>query len=79
MSTLDHPFALTVSQHSRQSLAAAAHNWELTPEGRTFVSIDLAQSGVGTATCGPGVLPRHRLHAQPAAISLILRHEPTLG
>lgn len=79
VSTLDHPFALTVSQHSRQSLAAAAHNWELTPEGRTFVSIDLAQSGVGTATCGPGVLPRHRLHAQPAAISLILRHEPTLG
>ncbi|HKP08505.1 MAG TPA: glycoside hydrolase family 2 TIM barrel-domain containing protein, partial [Microbacterium sp.] len=78
VSTLDHPFALTVSRHSRQTLAAAAHNWELTSEGRTFVSIDLAQSGVGTATCGPGVLPRHRLPARPAAISLILRHEPAL-
>ncbi|WP_341996373.1 DUF4981 domain-containing protein [Microbacterium sp. LWH7-1.2] len=78
VSTLDHPFALTVSRHSRHTLAAAAHNWELTPEGRTFVSIDLAQSGVGTATCGPGVLPRHRLPARPAAISLVLRHEPAL-
>ncbi|MBW9109066.1 glycoside hydrolase family 2 TIM barrel-domain containing protein [Microbacterium ureisolvens] len=77
VSALDHSFALTVSRHSRQTLAAAAHNWELTPEGRTFVSIDLAQSGVGTATCGPGVLPRHRLPARPAAISLILRHERT--
>lgn len=77
VSTLDHPFALTVSRHSRQQLAGTAHNWELTPEGRTFVSIDLAQSGVGTATCGPGVLPRHRLPARPAAISLVLRHEQT--
>ncbi|MFC8680255.1 glycoside hydrolase family 2 TIM barrel-domain containing protein [Microbacterium ureisolvens] len=76
VSTLDHPFALTVSPHSRKALDAALHNWELTPEGRTFVSIDLAQSGVGTATCGPGVLPRHRLPARSAAISLILRPEP---
>ncbi|HEY9309635.1 MAG TPA: glycoside hydrolase family 2 TIM barrel-domain containing protein [Microbacterium sp.] len=77
VSTLDSSFALTVSRHSRQALAATAHNWELPAEGRTFVSIDLAQSGVGTATCGPGVLPRYRLPARSAAISLVLRHEPT--
>ena len=76
VSSLDVPFALTVSPHSRKSLAAAGHNWELTADGRTHVSIDLAQSGVGTATCGPGVLPRYRLRAQPATVSLILRHEP---
>lgn len=76
VSSLDAPFALTVSRHSRRSLAGAAHNWELTPDGQTHVTIDLAQSGVGTATCGPGVLPRYRLPARPAAISLILRHEP---
>ncbi|WP_460796920.1 glycoside hydrolase family 2 TIM barrel-domain containing protein [Microbacterium sp. GXF0217] len=72
---LDQPFALTVSRHSRQALAAAAHNWELPDDGRTFVSIDLAQSGVGTATCGPGVLPRHRLPARAGTTSLLLRHE----
>jgi beta-galactosidase len=76
VSSLDSSFALTVSRHSRPALAAAAHNWELPAEGRTFVSIDLAQSGVGTATCGPGVLPRYRLPARSAAISLVLRHEP---
>ena len=73
--TLDAPFALTVSRHSRAALASAAHNWELPDEQRTFVSIDLAQSGVGTATCGPGVLPRHRLPARTGTISLLLRHE----
>lgn len=76
VSTLDQPFALTVSRHSREALASTAHNWELPDEGRTFVSIDLAQSGVGTATCGPGVLPRYRLPAQAGALSLLLRHEP---
>lgn len=75
VSALDHPFALTVSRNSRRSLAGTAHNWELTSEGRTYVSIDLAQSGVGTATCGPGVLPQYRLPARPGRISLILRHE----
>ncbi len=74
--TLDAPFALTVSRHSRNELSAAAHNWELPDEHRTFVSIDLAQAGVGTATCGPGVLPRHRLTARPGVISLVLEHLP---
>ncbi|MFB7251128.1 glycoside hydrolase family 2 TIM barrel-domain containing protein [Microbacterium sp. NPDC056234] len=76
MSTLDQPFALTVSKHSRETLARTAHNWELPDEHRTFVSLDLAQSGVGTATCGPGVLPHYRLPARSGRLSLLLRHEP---
>ncbi|MFC4140109.1 MULTISPECIES: glycoside hydrolase family 2 TIM barrel-domain containing protein [unclassified Microbacterium] len=75
VSTLGGPFALTVSPHSRTALASVAHNWELPDEGRTFVSIDIAQSGVGTATCGPGVLPRHRLPARSGTLSLLLRFE----
>jgi len=74
--SLTTPFALTVSPHSRRALAAAAHDWELPDEDRTFVSIDLAQAGVGTATCGPGVLPRHRLFPRAGAISLTFEHLP---
>ena len=72
--SLTAPFGLTVSSHSRRALATAAHDWELPEEDRTFISVDLAQAGVGTATCGPGVLPRHRLTARAASISLTLEH-----
>ncbi|GAA5202819.1 glycoside hydrolase family 2 TIM barrel-domain containing protein [Microbacterium jejuense] len=74
--SLTAPFALTVSPHSRRALAAAAHDWELPDEDRTFVSIDIAQAGVGTATCGPGVLPRHRLFPRCGAISLTFERLP---
>lgn len=70
--SLDAEFALTVSPHARRVLAATTHNWALPPSTQTHVSIDLRQSGVGTASCGPGVLPRHRLPARAAAISLVL-------
>lgn len=72
--TLSTPFALTVSPFDRLDVAAATHDWKLRPDGRTHISIDLAQSGVGTATCGPGILPRYRLTARPLSISLLLEH-----
>ncbi|MTE24284.1 glycoside hydrolase family 2 TIM barrel-domain containing protein [Microbacterium sp. ZXX196] len=58
---LGDPFALTVSRAARAEIARAEHNWDLTADGKTHVSIDLAQYGAGTASCGPGALPRHRL------------------
>ncbi|GAB6903819.1 glycoside hydrolase family 2 TIM barrel-domain containing protein [Kineosporia succinea] len=64
--------AVTVSPWSRQALATTGHHHELEADGRTHVSIDLFQSGVGTATCGPGVLPRYRLAAKPGRVTLLL-------
>ncbi|MBA8815474.1 beta-galactosidase [Microbacterium halimionae] len=75
--TLSQPFALTISPHSRQTLAATTHNADLVADGNTYVSIDIAQSGVGTATCGPGILQRYRVAPQPGRISLILSAAPT--
>jgi aryl-alcohol dehydrogenase-like predicted oxidoreductase len=34
---------------------------ELVPRDRIWVNLDHAQQGIGTASCGPGVLPQHRL------------------
>jgi beta-galactosidase len=58
---------LTVRRWSTEQLDWARHTVELTDEGRLFVNLDTAQQGIGTASCGPGVLPAHRL--QPAATS----------
>jgi beta-galactosidase len=70
--TLDRSFALTVAPWDRRAVASARHHFELEPDGRTYVSIDLLQAGVGTATCGPGALPRYRIPAQAASISLLI-------
>jgi beta-galactosidase len=64
--------AVTVAPWSRKTLDETTHHADLVPDGRTHVSLDLAQSGLGTATCGPGVLPRYRLPARPGRVSLLL-------
>ena len=35
-----------------------------------IVNLDVAQNGLGTASCGPGVLPQYELHADPAELRL---------
>jgi beta-galactosidase len=31
---------------------------------RTYINVDYAQSGLGSASCGPGVLPEHRINLE---------------
>jgi hypothetical protein len=42
--------------------AISAH---LVQRDRIWAYLDHAQLGIGTASCGPGVLPKHRLEAVP--------------
>ena len=58
-------FSCTWSAAS-EDLDAARHTTDLVPRNRVFVNLDLAQTGIGTASCGPGVLPQYELHASPA-------------
>ena len=51
-----HPYALS-------NLDEAKHTFELEPADRVFLYVDLAQSGLGSASCGPGVLPKYELTA----------------
>lgn len=61
---------LSVRPWSDHALAAAAHPHELTPDGNLWVHLDLAQHGLGTAACGPGVARAARLDATPAVLRL---------
>jgi beta-galactosidase len=54
---------LTVRRWTSADLTAARHPYELRPSGRVHLNLDLAQNGLGSAACGPGVLPRYRLAA----------------
>ncbi|HEY9292587.1 MAG TPA: glycoside hydrolase family 2 TIM barrel-domain containing protein [Microlunatus sp.] len=63
----DDGFAFAARPWSQQVLAAAEHTFDLTPDGRLHLTIDHRQHGIGTASCGPGVLPAYRL--DPAQLS----------
>lgn len=55
------PLATSVSHFTAHDLDAAGHDCELTPRPETFVHIDAAVRGLGTASCGPDVLPQYRV------------------
>lgn len=63
-------FDFTARRWTTEDLDAARHTDELKPRDRVYLNLDLAQHGLGTASCGPGVLPQYRLHAQKASFSL---------
>jgi len=69
----DPTFELTVRRWTTEDLDAARHTTDLVPRDEVYVNIDLAQNGIGTASCGPGVLPQYELPAAPATWTVRLR------
>jgi beta-galactosidase len=67
---------LEVSAHhfTPEDLAAARHPHELSPRPETILNLDYAQSGLGSASCGPGRLEKYCL--QPAEIRYCIRLQP---
>jgi beta-galactosidase len=68
----DAVFGLTVRRWTSADLDAARHPVDLVPGDRVRLTVDLAHRGVGTASCGPDVLPRYELPAAPATLRLAL-------
>jgi beta-galactosidase len=54
-------FDLTVRPWTSEHLDQARHPTDLRPDDRVWVNLDHAQQGIGSASCGPGVLPAYRL------------------
>jgi len=67
-------FELTVRPWTSEALAAAKHPPDLVPDPEwVWVNADLAQQGLGSASCGPGVLPQYRLTPGPSVFGLVFR------
>jgi beta-galactosidase len=67
----DPEFSLTARRWTTEQLDAAAHLTDLTPGDTVWVNLDHAQHGIGSASCGPGVLPQYQLRAEPAEFSFV--------
>jgi beta-galactosidase len=63
---------LTVRPWTTEQLDQARHPTDLVPGDRVWVNLDLAQQGIGSASCGPGVLPAHRLDPGPVSFAVRL-------
>ncbi len=67
----DEPVSFSASRYSIEDLTQAKHPHELTRSDAVYLNIDLAQSGLGNGSCGPGVLPKYML--EPGEYEIALR------
>ncbi|MGW4466716.1 glycoside hydrolase family 2 TIM barrel-domain containing protein [Micromonospora sp. NPDC004704] len=67
------PFGLTVRPWTTGALERATHPTDLVPDGRTWLTVDAGHHGIGSASCGPGVLPAYLLPASAARLDLELQ------
>ncbi|WP_286813152.1 glycoside hydrolase family 2 TIM barrel-domain containing protein [Bacteroides sp. Phil13] len=69
----DVPFQFSVIPFTDECLDTATHINQLRREGVVTVHLDAEQAGVGTATCGPGVLPQYRVPVQEYKFRFTIR------
>lgn len=69
--TSDDAFAFTARRWTARQLDAAAHPGDLAPGDTVWVNLDAYQYGLGSASCGPGVLSQYIV--QPAETTMSLR------
>jgi beta-galactosidase len=72
----DPVFDFTARRWTAAALESARHTDDLVPDDVVHLTLDVAQHGLGTASCGPGVLPRYRLMPQKTEFTLWFRAEP---
>ncbi|MFI7337524.1 glycoside hydrolase family 2 TIM barrel-domain containing protein [Streptomyces sp. NPDC050085] len=69
----DPEFWFTARRWTTEHLDAAAHRTDLVPGDTVWVNLDHAQQGIGSQSCGPGVLPQYRLTPSPAQFAFTFR------
>ena len=57
----DPLISFSASHFTKEDLFAARHTYDLKPHEEIILSLDFAQRGLGTASCGPDTLPEYRL------------------
>jgi beta-galactosidase len=67
--TSDAIFNFSATPYSDANIDAAKHINELVDDGLITIHLDAAHTGVGTATCGPDILPKYLLKVEPYQFS----------
>nr|WP_238357146.1 glycoside hydrolase family 2 TIM barrel-domain containing protein [Kribbella italica] len=62
-------FGLTVRDWTSADLENAKHTIDVKP-ATTYVTLDLAQAGIGSNSCGPALADKYKLHTAAASLSV---------
>ncbi|GAA2066780.1 glycoside hydrolase family 2 TIM barrel-domain containing protein [Streptomyces albiaxialis] len=65
------PFWFTARRWTSEYLDAARHTTDLVAGDTVWVNLDHGMQGIGSQSCGPGVLPEYRLDVVPAEFSFV--------
>ena len=57
----EKPFSFNASYYTAKELERAGHNYELKKSGNLEVHLDYRQSGIGSGSCGPQLMPKYQL------------------
>ena len=66
-------FSFNASHYSPAVLTNTAHEYELVPSKETTFNIDYKQSGVGSNSCGPALLPQYQLNEKEFTFTFRLK------
>nr|WP_310720116.1 glycoside hydrolase family 2 TIM barrel-domain containing protein [Streptomyces lydicus] len=67
----DPDFFFSARRWTDEELTAARHTTDLRAGDELWLHLDHALHGIGSQSCGPGVLPPHRLEVAPARFSFV--------
>ncbi|MFN8441849.1 MAG: glycoside hydrolase family 2 TIM barrel-domain containing protein [Caldilineaceae bacterium] len=69
----DQPLNFSASHFTANDLYHARHTTDLQPRPEVILNLDVAQRGLGTASCGPDTLEKYRLNESEYAFAFRLR------
>ena len=71
--TADQLFNFGASWYTQKNLTEANHTIDLVREDFVTLSLDIAQNGIGTESCGPGPLETYKVKLAPFSIKFRFR------
>jgi len=69
----DEDLSVTALRFTAEELDLARHIHELSPDQKVYLSLDYAQCGLGTGSCGPIAMNKYALFAVPCEFGFSLR------
>jgi beta-galactosidase/evolved beta-galactosidase subunit alpha len=69
----DDMMNFSAHRYSLANLTEATHTNELFKENAVFLNLDYKMRGIGSATCGPDVMPQYELHPHEFNFGIRLR------
>ena len=71
--TASRPWQFSIVPFTDSNIDASTHINQLKRSGTVTIHLDAVQSGVGTATCGPGVLPQYLVPVEETTFEFVIR------